>query len=507
MEPLRYEYEIFDNLIMGELNPFNNPDIDQKRIAPYMLETVGKCENIIIGKFKKERNKYKLQEKTELTNAHPLACKYFSQIQIPSNQLADARISEDILRELDISMDKIIKIAVTQTDVHKIITVGVESDWSDINQSRINYCYINNVLEKEVVQIMRNIKMNLFPLADEQIERFVKRSQHLLLNHATQIAINNSLKAKDTQLKIKPDYDEKDSMILAHSYIVDLISFLEREYKQYLDEDLQIPYQSDLLKKNAFIQKAKTIVKLLKKLNIDVELIKIINEPLCKVLNLTNENRITYHEFKYYQIFLTGLERELVINKNIDQDEVIRFLFQVEFNPIKLTTFIVNQLIKTLGKFKNDKPKMLFLMERQKCIQQITKISQEKYKKSNRALDHSVLNWITGEIRYLKKKSTTENEPTKTSAETFTDQEKLVANSNVGTLALFSKLMYQADIVKADGIQDLCRLISEHFRTEKTHVLSTKNLKNNMYEPTKKNIAEVKTKLIQMINILNAKDD
>jgi hypothetical protein len=244
---------------MGELNPFNNPDIDQKRIAPYMLETVGKCENIIIGKFKKERNKYKLQEKTELTNAHPLACKYFSQIQIPSNQLAEARISEDILRELDISMDKIIKIAVTQTDVHKIITVGVESDWSDINKSRVNYCYVNKLLEKEVVQIMRNIRTKLFPLPDEQIERFVKRSQYLLLNHATHIAVNNSLKAKDTRLKIKSEYDEKDCMILAHSYVVDLISFLEREYKQYLDEDLQIPYQSDLLKKMLLFKKPKRL--------------------------------------------------------------------------------------------------------------------------------------------------------------------------------------------------------------------------------------------------------
>lgn len=63
MEPLHYEYEIFDNLIMGELNPFSNPEIDQTRIAPYMLETVGECEIIIIGKFKKEGDKYKLQEK------------------------------------------------------------------------------------------------------------------------------------------------------------------------------------------------------------------------------------------------------------------------------------------------------------------------------------------------------------------------------------------------------------------------------------------------------------
>lgn len=507
MEPLNYEYEIFDNLILGELDPFNNPDIDQKRIAPYMLETVGKCENIIIGKFKKERNKYVLQEKTELTNAHPLACRYFRQTHIPSNQLADAMIPKDILKELDVSIEKIIKMVVTQTDVHKIITIGVESDWSEINQSRINYCYINKVLEQEVVHIMRNIKMKLFPLSDEQIERFVKRSQHTLLNHSTQIAINNSLTAKDTQLKIKTNYDEKDSMILAHSYIVDLMSFLEREYKQYLDEDLQIPYQSDLLKKNAFIQKAKTIVKLLKKLNVDAELIKIINEPLCKVLNLTSENRITYHEFRYYQIFLTGLERELVVNKNVDRDEVIRFLFQVEFNPIELTSFIVTQLNETLEKLKNDKSKMLFLMERQKCIQQITKISQEKYKKCNRALDHSVLNWISGEIRYLKKKSATEKELTKTTMETFTNQEKMVVKSNVGTLALLSKLMHQADILKANGIQDLCRLISEHFRTEKMEVLSAKNLKNNMYEPTDKNINEVKSKLIEMINILNDKTD
>lgn len=507
MEPLHYEYEIFDNLIMGELNPFSNPEIDQTRIAPYMLETVGECENIIIGKFKKEGDKYKLQEKKELTNAHPLASNYFNQIHISSNQLADAMIPDDILRELGVSIDKITKIAVKQTDAHKIITLGVESDWCQINQSRINYCYLNKVLEKEVVQIIRNIKINLFPLKDEQIELFVKRSQHLLLNHATHIAADNSLTAKDTEFKIKPEYDEKDCMILAHSYIVDVISFLEREYKQYLDEDLQIPYQSDLLKKNAFIQKAQTILKLLKKLNIDNELIKIINEPLCKVLNLTNENRITYHEFKYYQIFLTGLERELVINKNVDQDQVIHFLFQVEFNPIKLTGFIVNHLIQSLEKLKSDKSKMLFLMERQKCITQITKISQEKYRKSISGLDLSVLSWISGEIKYLKKKSTTESESTNINLEPFTSQEKIAVNLNVRSLALLSKLLYESGIVKANGVQDLCRLIAEHFRTENKEVLSPKKQKNSMYEPKDKDIDEVRSKLIEMINILNKKDD
>jgi hypothetical protein len=503
MGQLHYEYEIFDNLILGELSPFSNNEIDQNRIPTYMLETVGKCENIVIGKFKKKRNKYILHKKQELTNAHPLANNYFSQVHIASNQLEEGMVPENILKDLDVPKEKVINVSVKQTDAYKVVILGVESDWAFIDKNRLNYCYINKLLEKEVASIKRNIKKKLFPLKDDAIKQFIHRSQHTLLNFATDIAVENSITANDTVLNIKADYTDKDCMILAHSYIVDLISFLEREFKTYLNEDLQIPYQSDLLKKNGFIQKAKTISRLLKKIQANDELIKIINEPLCKVLNLTSEKRITYHEFKYYQIFLTGLERELAVNKNIVQDQIIRFLFQVEFNPIKLTSFIVNQLIETLEQLPNDKSKMLFLIERQKCIKQLTKISKEKYKKSNQPLDISVLNWITNEIKFLKFKSTTQNLSQNFSQTIVSNYEKIVVNTNVGVLALLSKLLFELEIVQAKGIQDLCRLISLHIKTENLDVLSEKNLKNSMYEPSQNNIDELKSKLIAMVNLLN----
>ena len=85
--------------------------------------------------------------------------------------------------------------------------------------------------------------------------------------------------------------------------------------------------------------------------------------------------------------------------------------------------------------------------------------------------------------------------------------EKITVNTNVGVLALLSKLLFQLEIVQAKGIQDLCRLISQHIKTENIEVLSVKNLKNSMYEPSQNNIDELKSKLIAMVNLLNEQKD
>lgn len=497
MTNINYEFEIFDDLLNDHLS------VSKNKIINELEESFDSCQNMIVGEFRKHKNDLQLKDKYEISIAHPLSENYFQNMFIPFEDNLENILSPKIIEELEVNAEEDSKVIIQEKGQIKVVGIATTSSWADFSHDRLIYCYFNNILRNQIAEIKRNLKLQLFPLDDIKIQQYVKRAQRILLNFATDIAINNELSTEELKFVISSEYTEKNKMSMIYIYIVDLISFLEKNFQPYIDPDLQIPFHSDIIHKYGFVDKAKYIKNKLEKCEIDKELKSIIDTPLNKILNLKMENRITYHEINYFSFFLSNLKRRFKEAKedNFSIDYIVKFMFELDFNPYEMSEYMINLTNERVNSLKDNYQKEIFLNERYKCVSQIRVMALESYDKYTTPLKEAVLSWIESELHFRQALNSKTGVPFKSCNQE--GKTKLTLDLSVPQLALVAKILNEVNISSNSTKQDLANWISENIKTRSTDNISRKNLYNQMYNLNTSTISEVKAKIIEMLNLLN----
>lgn len=502
MTQITYEFEIFDDLLTGCLTPDEICSDRLQEIIDTLKESDDKCINMVLGEFDTSKKEPQLKQRLELCNHHPLAKEYFIQNELPFEINSIEQIPKSIVNQLEINPDK--TECVYSSSTGKRITVGVRYSVSfeKLEISRLKYCFYNRILEKQIEEIKRRLKFNLYPLEDKKVCQYVKKTQFILLNFAMEVTHKFDITPDRSKPLIKKEYTNDDCMALVYLYIIDLINYLEQHFKQYIDADLQVPFHSDLLNKYNFPRKAKNIERKLKKQDLDKSLLKMIQKPLNKILNLGFDNRITYHEVNYFKTFLTEIEQGLY-QEDMNQDSFDKILIEVDYNEFEISEFLINKMNEKLKKKPSIVDKELYLIEKRKTISQIIIRSTESFNKINEPLKNIIIQWIEGELYYLKTLAVYDEKKEHEAEKLSTEIEKLEVNLSVPQLSLFLRLLSETEITNDLSLRELTRWVASHISTPAQSEISSKNLYNRSFEPTTNTIREIKARIIQMINRIN----
>ena len=502
-------FEIFDDIVNGELNPVLLGEKDEKQLILYLEENYNQCEEMHLVKFEKKPNKrLELVSKHELSNAHPLVPEYFTQVALNFPKNKDFPIPDYVLRQLDIDLTNATINCIERTKKYNILGISRSTNWTSFTTDNLKYFYFNTLLSSSVKTIKKGLRQSFFSMDDIRLKQSVSRIQHLLNNFSVEILNSYDFSHQDLEYQVKDYYDNKDCLALVYLYLVDLVSFLEKEQKPHIDKDVKILFHSGILKKYEFLDKTKYIQKQFDEVELEPILRKILQTPLDKVLNICIENRLTYHEVNYFNQFLLTMERNFktCVFEEVTQDHIIRFLFELNFNTYELVDFIIELMTRYLESLSDIKAKEAFLAERLKCIKQLITKSKEPYQKQIPPLKNLVLNWIEGELFYIRQTIEIENsnESSTYPIEFSKPDQKFVTNLSVPQLALFSKLLYESGIIQANSTQEMLKLVSNNVCTPQADEISVKSLSNNIYDIKQGSLDEVKSKLIDMINNVNA---
>lgn len=501
MNNITYNFDLFDDLLNGGLNPLNLDDEKLFVFEEELKEHNPKVLNLKIGYFTKKQHVFSITKIEEVSTLHPFSAEYFNN----SNQLFCNVMSNFSMKEIINLIDPKIKenqIVYTLKLNKNSLGIAYYIDIHEFSESRLKYCYYYQMLKKEVVEIKRSLKQNLFPLDDSKIHQFVKRTQFLLLNFAIEILQRFKLTEENTKFHLKSEYSNEDYMSIVYLHIIELINYLEVNFKHYMDADLQVPFHSGILKKYRFNDKAKIILNELKKINLNKELQEIITSLLNKVLSLCFENRVTYHELKYFNYFLTTFEYNIV-RDYLTEDHVIRLLFELDFNNFELSEYITSILTNELANVESHQEKEVYLLEKKKCISQIIVKSNGSYIKRLPALKESVLQWIEGEQLFLNTLSKHEKDINLVENNFVNPEQKIPINLSTAQLSLCLKLLADKKVIDKISFSELTKWAASNFSTPQTDTISSKSLYNKAFDVKTKTIDEVKTILIQMINQLN----
>jgi hypothetical protein len=498
------ELDIYEDFINGNLEPSKMNGSYQTLISKYLKEELEDCQDMILGKFKKQGKTYKLVEKLKISSAHPLAHQYFNHSQLQFPNLAKEIIPESLIEKLEVKdVDEVTPVIFRKEQNTTYIGIPLTTEWNNLENDRQKYCYFNHQLQEIVRKTKSNLRNDVFNSKEEKGKELIQGIQKLLLSYLQDLVYLYELKENDLILKVKSVYTNKDCASLIYLSIVDLLNFIYSHFPDKMDHKQVVPFYAKVANQHEFVSTSKQILKILNTVDIDDQLLDTISDQLEKVLNLNVETRITYEELNYFRGFLKSFLRLLEKNKdNIHiEDAINRFLIGYNFNDYLYFEYLTNKFHHEIINCENIQDMEFFLLKKQKEFNQIVLLSNEKLIPHQDDLMQSLGEWISNEAEYVSQMF---------SKNYFVKQEnqpntiELTSKINLAELTLLFKLMEEKDYIQAKSRNELSRWIVQSFRNEKGEHYSFQNIKNNMYNVLPKSKERLKEISISIVNALNA---
>ena len=347
MKP-KYILETYDQIIKEIRNPKIVFDNDFVRFLENCCN-----ESFLIYKvnFIKQNGNVKYTVKKPLHNLHPkiankdcIACEPITEF--------DSLIPE-ILDELEINQDTFELRWHTKNDTFALyILQEIEIIDLPTEQRFFLYCYHslkneNDKIKKLDKQIIFNFKSR------ERVEQYIHKKQYALENLANRLIKDiNPVKPSDIY-QLSSNYDKIDCLKICYIYLEKLLRFIEKEFKHYLNENIQIPYRSILVKEYEITDKLNELKSRLLGSSINDELLKLVYEPLLKISTINIQEKLTYYDFNYCTDFILILHHQLDF-ENITEKSIKDCLFDLNFNALNFFDILVFNTKSLLNETENN---------------------------------------------------------------------------------------------------------------------------------------------------------
>ncbi len=499
---MKYELEIFDRIISGNLSPFADGLDDPLKFNKAIKEKNESCFNYIVGSFKKSGNKFVLLDKKVVSSLHPLVEKLITPQQ-NLFKVADLEIiAPDAYKILQLKKQNIVSVSYSRQPNKTVIFIKETRNCDEIPYNEAKYYYYNNLLKEEVLRIKKTIKESVFGYASsEDIEQYIHKQQHALINLCFQLMkVLDSEKQNDIY---KPASSFTDIDILNNVFISleELLRFFEKNYLKYIDGNIQIPYRSALVKIYEIDEKLEVVKSTLLNSEISPILLKCIYVPFLKLSAITIEERISYKELIYFNTYLTAFYDEIENSEQaITESRIKEILYEVNFNSIDFFNFEIQAIQLTSNQYDSISEKIDYYYHCLKTVNQRHCKLHIAFSPELNSLKQQLIFWIEEEISYLNKKIALNKPEQKVNLFSDIEKVKLQSGLTVAQLAFFFKLQADVGIISHKIQRDIFRHIAENYQTSKVVDISQDSIKNRYYNIDNSVIEVLKEKIIQILN-------
>lgn len=490
----KYILEIYDGLIKEIKNPKIVFDYD----FVTFLENCSEFSYYIYRiDFVKKNGEIKYQIKNKIHNLHPKAGKK------DSNEIeADISLQNlvpGIIEELDLQNQKTKLHWTTNKSDDEVLYIIVDVEIKNLDEKTRFFLYCFQTVKNENDRIKKLNKEIIFNFkSNNRIEQYIHKKQHAIEILATRVIKDiNPVNSADIY-SFSNHYDKKDCLKIIYVYLEKLLRFIEKEYKNYLNINIQIPYRSILIKEFEITENLNALKANLLNSDIDTNLLKLVYEPLLKISTIKIQEKITYHEFYYCSDFITILQNQLneeIISNNLVKDS----LFDLNFNSVQFLRYLVTDIQKELELLESNISKIDFLYKELKNYNQKQIRNFIRYKENLPPLKLQLISWIEEEIEYITKKIKLEaNQIVFTASKE--EKIKFLTELSVAQISYFFSILLEGGIIKHHNQMDIFRFISENFKTKNTNTISIDSLKVKHYNVEATTKQAINDKLLLLLS-------
>jgi hypothetical protein len=360
------------------------------------------------------------------------------------------------------------------------------------------YCY--HSLKNENDKIKKINKEKIFNFKSKQrVEQYIHKKQYALENLANRLIRDiNPVNPSDIY-RFSINYDKIDCLKITYIYLEKLLRFIEKEFKNYLNVNIQIPYRSILVKEFEITDKLKELKSRLLGSNINDQLLKLVYEPLLKISTINIQEKLTYYDFNYCSDFISVLHHQIDF-ENSTEEAIKECLFELNFNSLQFFKYLTFDILEELDTQENNIQKIDVLYRLLKNYNQKQSRNFLKYKTNLPPLKEQIISWIEEEIEYLTKKIKLEANQL-TSVSTNEEKIKFLTGLSVAQLSYFFGLLMEVRIIKHKNQTDVFRFISENFKTNNAEKISVDSIKVKYYNVESNTKNAVREKILELIEL------
>ena len=494
--------EIYDDLIYDDLI-HNSISKNENNLAfNYLNEEFGNCKNMKIVNVKVDKQGEKITEKIKISNAHPSARKYFSQREFAFKNDFEGLFPTYIIKELDINSEKVLfTINDTKNNVQSL-GVCEDSSWSEIEYSRIKYCYYYQVLEDCKKNLKKILELNSYELDDSQFRKLVFNVQKTLMNHLKELMKTHNVNPKALNYQLKSKYTNQDCVSLIYISIIEKLNFIYEDYYNEFDKSYPVPYFSEKLNVNHIDKKIRYVKKQFKIQNIDPLLIEVLDKHFDRIIKLDHPVRLTYHELDYFIELLNKLSNHLLTFKesNLTTDDIVSLLISSEFNNFQFTQYFTNEIKNDLKTISDLHLKRTHLIGKQTLVKQSFKSTSTIYDNVSRDISIVLHEWIESEIKLV-------NEYINSEQININQNESFKLKTTLPTpeLAVLFKILSDCKIIISKSKSDIGRWLAAGFFNKSGETISIDQARNNLYNTEPAVLEKIKSYAIMIVNVCNEK--
>ena len=154
------------------------------------------------------------------------------------------------------------------------------------------YCY--QTVKNENDKIKKNHKQKFFHLKSKSdLELYIHRKQKALENLS--LALINEITPLDPKeiYCFSPNYNKIDCLKIIYIYIEKLLIFIEKEFKNYLDDKIKVPFRTKLVLEKEIDDKLKYVKTRLLESKINKELLKLVYLPILKIATINYQKNFS----------------------------------------------------------------------------------------------------------------------------------------------------------------------------------------------------------------------
>lgn len=502
---MKYELEIFDRIISGDLSPFADGICERTKYNNALKQKHELCYNYVIATFKTSKQKVELIDKKIVSTLHPFVK---NEITPQQNlfQVADIEnIAPNAFKKLELNRDKIVHISYSRQPHKTIVYFKEIRDCNDIPCNEAKYYYYNDLLREATEIIKSNIKQNVFKSdSAHTIEEYIHKNQSALFSLSYRLMKLICPKNKKDIYNTKIDFTDIDILCLTYIYLEELLRFIEKNYFKYIDVNIQVPYRSELINAYDIPEKLETVKPALLSSNISKELLKIIFVPFLKLSAFGIEEKITYQQLSYLNIYISSFYDFISVHtpESITDENISQLVKELNYNPVEMFTFIIDRIISKAEPHESLTDKIDFYYQCLKIVNQINCKTPQSYNSNLPSLKHQIIGWLEEEINYLTKKLQLQSQK---QPNLFSQQDKIKLQSglSVAQLAYFFKLQVDAGIITHKNQRDIFRHIADNYQTSKVHDISAESVGSKFYNLESSTIDSIKSIIILILNKIN----
>jgi hypothetical protein len=352
---------------------------------------------------------------------------------------------------------------------------------------------IDEKVKAEVERIKQTLIYEVFHFEDERhLERYIQYHQQSLIRLMDRTNII---------LEARPQDSERPRIL--YSALDELLSFVERHFTKYFDQDAKAPEGYLMLARKDARENMKKFKNILTELGADPTLADLVLRVLHKIAESSTDKGTTYRKILYAKEVAKEINRMSTVTLPANVNESLRqLMYYLNYNSTKVVTYHAHYISSLLDAAETRTEKIEKLSLIFKEVSQAQVRPGIGYNLHSSPLKNQLCEYISVELEYHERLQQLSHRPPGPGTDDFLSGFKLKFEASVSQLAYLLKVLIETKIILNNNISHVINFLVRFVVTKKSENISHGSLRSKFYNVENGTKESVRNMLLSMIHYI-----